>query len=58
MHATALDWKRLNSRPHLGQRNLRAAIFRSLLIPAALSSGVIHMGALGDMGVLYEGLSP
>ena len=52
MHATALDWNRLNSFPQLGQRYLRAATFRSRLIPAALSSGVSHMGALGDMGVL------
>ena len=57
MHATALDWKRLNSCPQLGHRNLLAAIFRSLWMPAALSSGVSHIGALGEMGVLYDGLS-
>ena len=57
MQATALDWNRLNSLPQLGQRYLLAAIFRSLWIPAALSSGVSHMGDLGEIGVLYDGPS-
>ena len=52
LQATALDWNRLNSLPHPGQTYLRAATFKSRLIPAALSSGVSHMGALGDIGVL------
>ena len=52
MQDTALDWNRLNSLPQFGQTYLRAATLRSLLIPAALSSGVSHIGALGEIGVL------
>ena len=52
LHATALDWKRLNSLPQFGQRYLRAATLRSGVMFAALSSGVSHIGARGEIGVL------
>ena len=58
LQATALDWKRLNSFPHLGQRYLRAATLSLLSMPACCSSGVVQIYPVGERGVLYDGAFP